>query len=73
MEKLLELAKAICKDDTLELDEDTSIAMDMELSSMEFMEFITSVEQEYDIRISERALSRIDTLGDLMAEIEKKL
>lgn len=70
LERLIELAKKVCKDD-LDWSADTSIVMDMQLSSMEFYSFVASVEEAFDIHISERQLARIDTLGDLMDVIER--
>lgn len=71
MERIIELARKACSDKSLELDEDTSIALDMELSSMEFLEFVTAVEKAFGVRLSERMLNRIDTLGDLFEMVSK--
>lgn len=71
MERIIELARKACSDKYLELDEDTSIALDMELSSMEFLEFVTAVEKAFGVRLSERMLNRIDTLGDLFEMVSK--
>ena len=70
LEKLIELAKKVCEEE-LEWNEDTSIMMDMQLSSLEFFSFIADVEAVFKIRISERQLTRIDTLGDLAELIQR--
>lgn len=70
LEKLIELAKEVCEED-LEWNEDTSIMMDMQLSSLEFFSFIANIEDIFKIRISERQLTRIDTLGDLAELIRR--
>lgn len=70
LEKLIELAKKVCEEE-LEWNEDTSIMMDMQLSSLEFFSFIADVEDAFKIRISERQLTRIDTLGDLVELIQR--
>ena len=45
---------------------------DMELSSLDFFAFISTVEETFNIRISERQLKRIDTLGDLIEMIQEQ-
>ena len=44
---------------------------DMELSSLDFFAFISTVEETFGVRISERQLKRIDTLGDLINTIQE--
>ena len=66
LEKIIEIAKPYCSED-LDWNEDISIMSDMELSSLAF---ISTVEEYFNIRISERQLKRIDTLGDLMEVIQ---
>lgn len=72
MERIIKLAHEICEDKTLKLDENTSIVLDMELSSMEILAFITEVEDAFGVRLSERMLNRIDTLGDLYEMVEEQ-
>ena len=69
LEKIIEIAKPYCSED-LDWNEDISIMSDMELSSLDFFSFISIVEEYFNIRISERQLKRIDTLGDLMEVIQ---
>lgn len=64
MEKLLKIAEKYCSEEQ-ELDENTSIMMDMELTSMEFFSFICDVEEQFGVHFTERQLRRIDSLGDL--------
>lgn len=72
LDKIIEIAKKICDSEDIELSEDTSILMDMEFSSMEFFSFISEVEGELEISISERELNSIETLGDLAEIAEEK-
>ena len=69
LEKIIEIAKPYCSED-LDWNEDISIMSDMELSSLDFFAFTSTVEEYFNIRISERQLKRIDTLGDLMEVIQ---
>lgn len=71
--KIIEIAKRVSENSGVNFGEETSIIMDMELSSMEFFSFITEIEGAFDIHISERELNRIETLGDLAEIVEKKV
>lgn len=73
LEKIVEIATKICEVDDVEMNEDTSIILDMELSSLEFMAFVAEVEGMFNIRIKERELRKIDTLGELAELVEEKL
>ncbi|MBR6666270.1 MAG: acyl carrier protein [Lachnospiraceae bacterium] len=73
LEKIIEIANRLCEVDDVELNEDTSIISDMELSSLEFMAFVAEVEGMFNIRIKERELRKIDTLGELTELVEEKL
>ena len=73
LEKIIEIANRLCEVDDIELNEDTSIISDMELSSLEFMAFVAEVEGMFGIRIKERELRRIDTLGELAELVDEKL
>lgn len=73
LEKIIEIANRVCEADDIELNEDTSIISDMELSSLEFMSFVSEVEGVFNIRIKDRELRKIDTLGELAELVEEKL
>ena len=71
IEKIIEIAKKLC-DKELEWNENISIINDMELSSLDFFEFICNVEDAFDIRLSERQIRKIDTLGDLAILVQNE-
>lgn len=73
LEKIIKIAEKVCETDGIELNEDTSIISDMELSSMEFLAFVAEIEGMMNIRIKERELRNIDTLGELAELVENKL
>ena len=52
--------------------EETSIMDDLEFSSLEFFSLITTLEEELDIKITERELQTIVTIGDVIAIVEGK-
>lgn len=73
LEKIIEIAERICDTEDIELNEDTSLITDMELSSMEFLSFVSEVEGAMNIRIKEKELRDIETLGELAELVESKL
>ena len=73
LKKIIEIAETVCETDGVELNEDTSIISDLELSSMEFLAFVAEVESTFGIRIKERELRDIDTLGVLAELVEDKV
>lgn len=73
LNEIIEILNDICDDIDMGLNEDTSLISDLELSSLEFFAFIVAVEGHFGIRIKERELSQIDTLGELEKVIRKKI
>lgn len=73
LKKIIEIAERICDTEDIELNEDTSLITDMELSSMEFLSFVSEVEGAMNIRIKEKELRDIETLGELAELVESKL
>ena len=73
IEKIIEIVERVCETDGVELNEETSIVSDLELSSLEFLAFITEVESTMGINFKERELRNIDTLGELAELIEEKM
>ena len=59
------------KKEGLELSEKTELVADIGLSSLEVMEFIEQVEDEYDISIPLNILPDITTLGDFARKLNE--
>lgn len=55
----------------LELSETTDLIADMGLSSLEVMEFIEQIEDEYDISIPLNILPDINTIGQLAQKLQE--
>ncbi|MBQ9768205.1 MAG: acyl carrier protein [Lachnospiraceae bacterium] len=72
LEKVIQIAEKVCETEDIELNADTSIVSDLELSSMELLAFIAEVERTMKIRIKEKELRNIDTLGELAELVEEK-
>ncbi|MCX2982433.1 acyl carrier protein [Halieaceae bacterium IMCC14734] len=55
----------------LELSETTDMIADMGLSSLEVMEFIEQIEDEYDISIPLNILPDVNTIGQLAQKLQE--
>jgi acyl carrier protein len=55
----------------VELTESTTFAGDLEWDSLVVMDFVASVEDEYDILITMNMQAEIETVGQLVDAIEK--
>ena len=73
LEKIIEIVRTVCEAEGIELNAETSIVSDLELSSMEFLAFVAEVENLMGIRIKERELRNIDTLGELAELVGEKM
>lgn len=60
-----------CEEDRITLD--TVILEDLEADSLDLVEFMMSVEEEYSIEVEDEDLERIKTVGDVVRYIEERV
>lgn len=60
-----------CEEDRIT--EDTVILEDLEADSLDLVEFMMSVEEEYSIEVEDTDLERIKTVGDVVRYIEERV
>ncbi|MET3616399.1 acyl carrier protein [Peptoniphilus olsenii] len=68
-----EILKLIAEEFNMEvndLDEGMSFQDDLNADSIELVELIMSIEEEYDIEVSEDDLSKFETVGDVIDYLE---
>lgn len=70
-EKLKEIIYSVIDDKDMELTEDSEFIDDLGLSSMEFFNLITLIENSYKIKISDRQVQELETMGDIIEIIEE--
>ena len=68
-DKVAELIEPFNKKD-IELGEETSFAGDLEWDSLIVMDFVASVEDEFDILITMNMQAEIETVGQLVDAVE---
>lgn len=69
-EKVLELIADQFGIDTDELNEDISFKEDLEADSIQLMELVMTLEEEFDTEIDEEDITSIETVGDVIEYIE---
>lgn len=72
IEKLIAIIKDFKEDPSLEINENTVLVSDLEMDSFDLVQLVCSVEEEFDIRIPDRALKNFITIGDVVKYIESK-
>ena len=72
-DEIIELFKQFYEgEEEVEFTEETSIMDDLEFSSLEFFSLMSTLEDKFDIKITERELQTIVTIGDVINIVESK-
>lgn len=58
---------------SVEIDEDTSFAGDLEFDSLTVMDFVAAIEDEFDIIISMNQQAEIETWGNLIDAVHESI
>lgn len=72
LEKLTEIIRENTGDYNLVINENTVLIADLGLSSLDLLNLVCLVEDEFDIEIPDRMVKDFKTIGDVMAFIEKQ-
>jgi len=70
-EQLLKLAEENLDIDTSNLDFEDKIS-DMDIDSIDLVDFIMVIEEEFEIEFTDEELDEIETLSDIVSLIESK-
>ncbi len=68
-EKLVEIITNVCGDN-VEITRDTDLTYNLGLKSIDLLELITDVEDEFGIEVTDEAVESIHTVGELMDYVE---
>ena len=71
IEELIKLANENLEMDFSEIDMSTKLA-DLDIDSIDMLDFIMLIEEKYDIEFSEDELDEIESLEDMASLIESK-
>ncbi len=72
IEKLTNIIREYTGDDSISINENTVLISDLGLSSLDLVNLVFSVEDEFDIEIPDRAIKGFKTVGDVIAFIENQ-
>ena len=64
------LVNTVDIDAAVEIDENTVILRDLGVDSLEMVELVCAVEDEFDIEIADKKIKSLVTIGDLIEYIE---
>jgi len=70
-EKLMNMIKDVCDTD-IEITRDTNLTFDLGLKSIDLLELVTDVEDEFGIEVTDEAVESIRTVGELLDYIESR-
>ena len=73
LDKLTEIIREHTGEDSITLDENTILIADLGLSSLDLVNLICAVEDEFNIEIPDRSISTFKTVGDVIAFIQKTI
>ena len=71
LDQVIEVIKEVMKVD--DIDEETYMQEDLHIESLEFYALLAKLEKKFKIRIPERVLAQVETVGDIADEVEKIL
>ena len=66
------LRDTIDVDTNIEIDENTVILRDLNVDSLEMVELVCAVEDEFDIEIADKKIKSLVTIGDLIDYIKSQ-
>ncbi len=72
-DKLKEIISEQLEVDQSIISETSSVTGDLGADSLDLVDLAMSIEDEFDIELSDEALDKIKTVGDLVAYIEEKI
>lgn len=73
MDEIMEIIYDCCEEtDSEQITKESRIMEDLELSSLEFFSMIAELEAEFNIKITEREIQSLTTIGDIVEMVSEK-
>ncbi|MBO4776840.1 MAG: acyl carrier protein [Lachnospiraceae bacterium] len=67
LEQVIEVVEKTLK--VKDIDEDTYMQDDLHIESLDFYSLLANLEKQFRIRIPERVLAEVETVGDIVDEV----
>lgn len=73
-DRLLDMLQETLEKDVsdLSITDETRLAEDLQVTSLEVTELVFEIEEAFDVRIPDDALTSLKTVGDVISHIERK-
>ncbi|MBQ2085951.1 MAG: acyl carrier protein [Oscillospiraceae bacterium] len=71
-ERLINMIRDVCATDT-EITRETNLTFDLGLKSIDLLELVNDVEDEFGIEVTDEAVEQIHTVGELLDYIESQV
>ena len=72
IEELLEVIREAMTEDDVEITEKSEFVDDLGLSSMEFFNLISLIEERFHVKFSDREIQNLETVGDVVELLEEQ-
>ena len=72
IEELLEVIREAMTEDDVEITEESEFVDDLGLSSMEFFNLISLIEERFHVKFSDRDIQNLETVGDVVELLEEQ-
>jgi acyl carrier protein len=73
-DKIIEILKDVLRlDDDIEITRETNILMDLDGDSLDVIETVIDIEEEFDCNIKEEDLESVVTVGDLIDLVQSSM
>ena len=72
LEKIIQIIRENTGNDEIVISEDTILLADLGLNSLDLLNLVCIVEDEFDIEIPDRVVWQFKTVGDIMNFIEEQ-
>ena len=69
-EELLEIISEAVTDEDVEITQDSEFVDDLGLSSMEFFNLISLIEEKFHVKFTDREIQNFETVGDVLELLE---
>lgn len=73
LDKIKEIIKDVLGRDASSFDENTDIMNDLKLDSLDIVDLVMSVEEEWGIAVDDADIESLRTLGDVVRYIENRI
>ena len=72
LERIVEIVKEQLNVSDVAITADTSFEKDLEVDSLDLVELVMALEEEYDVEIPSEDLERLTTVGEVIAYLKEK-